>query len=190
MKDVAREVLNKIDKLKADKLQELEIISGKATEAGERSLQADDAMKAAVAAIDEVGYAKAKNEKSLALAAAEMYSKRYEQLEQKQFVSEAESDRVIDSLLQYENALAADFESAIAEPIKKLRQLNETYLAAVREAETAIQAWTSDIHRNYRSESTTYPDGTNRSPVPVPVHTLPYTGCPTSAVVGGFLEKL
>ncbi len=190
MKNVAREVLDRIDAMKERKTAELEEIFRKAQEAGETAGKAEQAMKEAAENLDLATYAKAKNEKETADVAAEMYGKRYTQLEQKQYVSEEESDATIDALKRYEDGLADEYEKAIAAPIQKLRELTADYKKAIDETEHAFRVWTQDVHAYYRSEGTSYPDGTNRSKTPVPVHALPYTGCPVSKIVARFLEKV
>lgn len=190
MKNTAKEVLERIEKLQNNKMAQLETIYQKALDAGNAAAEADQIMKQAAEELDLATYSKAKSDLEKANVAAEMYSKRYEQLEHKEFMSETESDNVIDSLLAYEKELAVEYEKKIVAPISTMNKIHLEYVEAVQETETAIESWCANIHANYRSEGTTYADGTNRSQSPVPVHRLPYTGCGKSKLIGSFLDKV
>lgn len=190
MKNIAKEILTKIEDMKSEKARELEVIFDKAKEAGLLAEKAEKDMRDAYERLDLAAYEKAKNAKATAETAAEMYGLRGRQLEEREFLTEEESDATIDALKGYEEELAFEFKKAIEEPIRKLSELQKHYAEAVTEAELAIKRWTSEIHRNYRSEGTRYPDGSNRSPVPIPVRNVPYSGCGESAMVESFLNRI
>ena len=108
---------------------------------------------------------------------------------------EEDSDKVVDSLLAYEAQLAADFKAAAAVHLKKLAELLKDYKAEVQDTENTLTSWQRDIHANYntRGGSTYYDEftgqHTHRSPRPVPVHQMPYTGCDEAHRMEGYLEK-
>ena len=190
MKNIAKETLTKIENMKSEKARELAVIFDKGREAESLAEKAEKDLRDAYERLDLAAYEKAKNEKATAETAAEMYGLRGRQLEEREFLTEAESDATIDALKGYEEELAFEFKKAIEEPIRKLSELQKHYAEAVTEAELAIKRWTSEIHQNYRSENTTYKDGTNRSPVPVPVRRLPYEGSSLSRKIGTFLNNI
>lgn len=156
---------------------------------------ADQTMKQATAELNLDTYDTARQAKRRALAGLEMYTKRQKELEAQEIISEPESDRIIDSLLEYEETLAADFRTAIEEPIRKLEQILAEYTAAVADTEDTLTRWTMDIRANYstrgRMTRTDPATGqtTDRSETPIPVHMLPYTGCPEKAQLEHYLQK-
>ena len=137
----------------------------------------------------------AKKTKHKAQTAAEMYSGRYDQLEKQEYISEKESDEVIDSLLQYEVQLELDFKKALADPLKKLAKIHADYMDAVEDTERTLTAWQQEIHANYNTRGAMARKDpqtgkiTNRSERPVPVHQLPYNGCDEAAHLGLYLVK-
>lgn len=120
--------------------------------------------------------------------------KKYDELERtlraRAVITEAESDKVIDSLLDYERQLESAFMDSIREHVTALQKIRDNYVAAVDETENTISQWTRTIHPNYRAEGTVYHDtGTNRSPRPVPVHITRYTGGKESGLLKEYLER-
>ena len=115
--------------------------------------------------------------------AIDMYSGRYKQISQQEYISEEESDKVIDSLLAYENELRASFLADIKEPLQILREKVNTYFDDVSETERVIKAWEGTIHANYRARglmTSTDPitgESTDRMGTPVAVRLIPYRGC-------------
>lgn len=188
--NTAQEVRARIEALIGSRAEQLAEISEKISAARKQEAEAAEAMKQAQAETNLKAYAAAKAAKLEAGTAVEMYSGRAAQLQGKELISEEESDSVIDSLLDYEAKISADYEAAIAGPLDQLQQLQKDYEAAIEEAERVLHLWTSQVHANYRSSSTIYAEtGTNRSPRPVPVHKVAYTGCNTAQRVRAFLDK-
>lgn len=190
MENTAKKILKQIETLKAEKTEQLETIFEKAQQAGRDAEKAAEDMKKAAETLDLDAYQEAKNAEERAKIAAQMYGERYAALEAREFLSEAESDQTIDSLKRYEEDLAADYEKKIVTPISALNRIHMDYIDAVQETETAIREWTLNIHRNYRAEGTTYKDGTNRSPKPIPVRNIPYEGSELSKKIGNFLNNI
>lgn len=152
-------------------------------------------MKQATAELNVDAYDEARQAQRKAKSGLEMYNKRMAELEAQEIISEPESDQVIDSLLEYEDTLAADFRKAIAEPIRQLSRLYEGYINAVRDTERTLTAWQRDIHANYstrgrmlRTDPATG-ERTDRSAEPYPVHMLPYTGCDEAEQLHTYLTK-
>lgn len=184
----AAEVSARIEKLLNDKAQELATIKAELSEAQERRSNAAADMQKAMEATDIKAYERAKLAKQAEESAIEMYSARYKQLEEKEFMTEAESDKVINSILDYEKQLDAEFMKLIARPADKIRDLLAEYRARINEAEHTISNWTHSIHANYISKTTTYADGSNRSPRPQPVRVFSYDGCALAHNAKKFLE--
>lgn len=189
-KDIVKETQARIQELKDKKKAELEHIDNELKAAAQEYEAACKELKDATENTDIEAFGDAKKKQREAKNKKEMYSARYDQLEKKEFVSEEESDKVIDSLLNYEKELAEDYESKVAQIVEELEGIHTEYMARVAATENTIKDWTSGIHANYRSNVTTvYSEtGTNRAPYPVPVHYIPYTGCAKSASVNKFIE--
>lgn len=162
----------------------------KIEEARAAEAEAVAAMDRAMDALDPVAYAEAAKKKDAAQLSIRMYSDKAQKVNNIRMTTEAESDAVIDSLLEYERQLSDDLDSAVMEPLKALAALYNDYMAAVADVENTIRNWTAKIHPNYRNDSTTYPDGTHRSPTPLPVHAVEYDPGATAHAVGALLKAL
>lgn len=188
--NTAKEVKARIDQLLSDKSRSLSEIQTARKEAEERQSIAKKKMKTAIELTDANAYEEAKKEFNSAGNAVEMYSARYEQLNLKEFLTEEESDRVIDSLLNYEKELEKDLIKSMEKPLKTLQTLYKEYDQSIIETENVMREWTNSIHFNYRSEGTIYKDGTNRSDVPVPVRRTLFTGCPAAQITERYLNHM
>lgn len=186
---VVEEVKARMQEMQQKKAGELETVRQRQQEAQTQKEAAELAIREATDSMDLEAYEEAKTAKRKAQTAIDMYSSKYNQIKQQEYISEVESDKVIDSLLAYEDELAAGFKAAVAEPLKKLDELQKAYADAVEDVEQTIRAWTGNIHANYRNNGTTYTDGTNRSPQPVPVRKIPYTGCSEAHQLKEYLDK-
>ena len=186
---VVEEVKARMQEMQQKKAGELETVRQRQQEAQTQKEAAELAIREATDSMDLEAYEEAKTAKRKAQTAIDMYSSKYNQIKQQEYISEVESDKVIDSLLAYEDELAAGFKAAVAEPLKKLDELQKAYVDAVADVEQTIRAWTGNIHANYRNNGTTYTDGTNRSPQPVPVRKIPYTGCSEAHQLKEYLDK-
>lgn len=186
---VVEEVKACMQEMQQKKAGELETVRQRQQEAQTQKEAAELAIREATDSMDLEAYEEAKTAKRKAQTAIDMYSSKYNQIKQQEYISEVESDKVIDSLLAYEDELAAGFKAAVAEPLKKLDELQKAYANAVEDVEQTIKAWTGNIHANYRNNGTTYTDGTNRSPQPVPVRRIPYTGCSEAHQLKEYLDK-
>lgn len=189
-KNVPAETMKRIEGLEKKKADELTNIKQKLLESRTALSSAKDAIQNATERTDLKAYQDAKEKEAEAAAAIEMYEARYKQIECREYVTQKGSDEVIDQLLQYEADIAEEYVNAIAGPVAEIKKAHDDYIQSVQNAEHTIASWTGRIHHNYRAELTTFPDGTNISKVPVPVHQIPFTGCAESAVVGVFLDKL
>lgn len=187
-KDHMRELLD----LKA---ADLETIGTRKREARAQLDAAALAMKRATEVLDMDAYAAAVEDQRKAQTALAMYSARYTQIEQQEYISETESDKTIDALLEYEEELAADFKAAIAAPLQKLDNVLADYLASVKDAEDVITEWQKSVHANYSTRGATTRvdpltgERTDRSETPVPVHRMLYEGCREAEQLRDYLKK-
>lgn len=188
-RNVVEEVNERIKNLKEKKASELLSLQIKIDEAEQAKAQAENEMAKAIENTELSAYTEAKNKKADCAAAVEMFTARYNQLQAKEFVSEADSDAVIDSIKAYEEELSAELEKDVKPLLQKLAEINKVYKDKVFEAEQTMKAWTSDIHANYRSSVTTFSDGSKRSERPVPVRNYAYLGNPLSERLYHFLSN-
>lgn len=188
-KNLIAEIRERITDMQTTKANELKTVWEKKTQAETEKEAAELALKNATAVMDLEAYEEARAKKHKAQTAIDMYSSKHKQIETQEYISEEESDKVIASILDYEEERAAEFKADLAKLLKPAADLLATYEADIREAEDTIRVWTDSIHANYRSMTTTYQDGTNRCPKPVPVRNLPYNGCSEAAILKTFLEK-
>ena len=190
-KTVLDEVKNRIKEMKDQRASDLAVIEQKQAEARTALVTAGKAMKEATERMDIDAYEEARQAKRRAQTAIDMYSGRYTQISQQEYISEEESDKVIDSLLEYEKQLESSFETSAGDLLRQLDQLLREYQGIVNDVEKTIDTWQHDIHANYRSETGTNPKtGTNRFERPMPVHAIPYYGCSESVSIGKCLEQL
>lgn len=188
-KTIAQQVKERIEDLTAKRTADLDLISNRQSEAQERLKAAEIALHDAAESMDINAYEKALTAKRKAQTEIDMYAAKYEQIQRQEYVTEAESDAVIDSLLDYETNLTVDFESAIAEPLKQLQALLDKYREEINSTEWIIQEWTGKIHYNYLNRfGGTYSNGSRRSPQPIPVRGKTYGGCEASQKVNTFLR--
>lgn len=187
--NVIEKVKSQIREMQETKEKELEIVKTKEAEAYELKAAAEAALKDATSYMNLEAYEAARENRKKAQIALDMYSAKYKQIAQKEYISEEESDKVVDSLLSYEDDLAENFKAAIAEPLKILNELQEKYFNEIKATEQTIVEWTRKIHPNYRSFGTTFADGTNRSKEPVAVRRLPFEGCKEANQLKNYLKK-
>jgi len=190
MKNMAKEILDRIDTMLADRAAEIEAIKAKLAENEAELDKLREEQHSAMEKTDAAAYRKAKDSIADAEAAVEMYSKRLDQIWTKEFLTEEDSDAVINGLLKFEDDLAAEYEKAIKVPIERLQKLHDDYIETVEQTEEAFRRWTKEIHTYHHVKGTTYSDGTDRSEAPVPVHRTPYKGCAVSVRVGKFLDMV
>lgn len=190
-----QEVKSRMAEMTQSKLDQLAEIRNKQAEARAKLDTADKAMKDATERMSLDDYASAKEAKHEAQTAIDMYTGRYAQIERQEYISEEESDKIIDSLLAYENHLDEGFKKAAADQLKVLAALYREYTDAVEDTEETISLWTKTIHANYNTRGrSAYKDPvtgeyTYRSEKPIPVHQAQYKGCAEALQMGLYLDQ-
>lgn len=151
-----------------------------------------DEMDRTAADMDIDAYEEAHRRKVKADNVVSMYERKLQQIHKQEYISEAESDTIIDSLLSYEVDLDADFSVKVSDMLVDLNNLYANYINNISVTEHCIEEWTAEIHPNYSTRGrTTYAEtGTDRSPVPVPVRAGGrYKGNDLSRRVYDFLQQ-
>jgi vacuolar-type H+-ATPase subunit E/Vma4 len=171
------------------KRTEMELAQQKEQEARAEITEATEAIKTATAEMNLEAYEAATARRNKAKTAANMYAAKAEQIRQQEYVTEEESDRVIDQLLEHENKLYKAFLDAISDPLARIRRCCKAYSDGIDETEKLIRKWTQEIHANYRSAGTTYANGTNRADTPQPVHAVAFTGHRFYKTAQEFIER-
>ena len=190
MKNVAKEVQDKIRELIDARNQTVTDLLEKIEEERRAEAAAQEEIDKATAAIDFEMNHKAQQDKAAAAERRTLMQRRLDQMNGRKQVTETESDEVIASLLQYEKDLETAFTEDVSTPLAALEKICKDYREKVWETENTINDWTREIHPNYLTPSRTYPDGTHRSPTPVPVHIMAYSGSVLSDQIDNFLQNV
>lgn len=178
-KDIVKETQQRINTLVAQKEVEVKSIQQEIDAANAAYEKASQDIQDAMAATNLDAYEEAKRAQLAAKSKREMYSGRLQQLNAYEFVSEQESDDLIDALLDKEREIEADYEQKLAKVIEDLKAVQAAYEQAKGETKTTIDRWTWLIHKNYRTRGlSSYVDEatgerTDRSPIPVNVRHVP-----------------
>ena len=188
----AKEQMKNLLDAKAAQLRDIQV---KLCETKTQAEAADTAVRAATEKMDLDAYEKARAAKRKAKVALDMYSSRYTQLQAQEVITEAESDAMIDGLLDYEKEVSAKYEEDIAGPLKTLCELTKGYLVEVADIEATIKQWGRDVRANYSTRGTMTRvdpetgERTDLSEVAVPVHAVPYRGCDKALTLETFLKN-
>ena len=185
----------RIREMQEKKAADLAEIKEKQKEARTQIEVADLAMKEATEALNVEDYETAKANKQKWQTALDMYTDRYTQIQQQELISEADSDKIVDSLLFYEEDLAEDFRRAIFPKLQELKKILWDYKDDVERTEDTLRTWEAEIHANYNTRGvSTFIDPntgiqTDRSAVPVPIHRVAYNGCKEAEILATYLQK-
>ena len=186
--NLVQEVKDRIKNMQDDKQAQLDEIAKKQTEARASLEDARKRVNEATEVMDLNAYEEAKKDELKAKTALDMYGARFAQIRAQEYISEEESDKVLRSLLDYEKELAAAFREDLTDRMLELKDFYTEYHNEVLDIEHTMKVWQQSIHANYRHPVTTYADGTNRSPVPVPLRVMPYDGCEEAHELIKFVE--
>lgn len=179
-------VLEDIRDLMADLVKartaQLEEVQRGIEETRQKLEEVDAAIASATVSADLQAYEKGTAAKSKLETALSMYTARLELIRDGEYISEAESDAVIDRLLAYEEQITDRFRADIAGTIESLKNIYSAYAAEFFDIEATLSAWQRDVHANYNSRGRTiYYDAngkaTYRCDEPQPVHLYNYTFC-------------
>lgn len=186
--DTVAKVRAQIDKYISDNEREIGEIDQHIASARTDKEKAEAALKAAIETTNQDDFARAKAQIAAADNAIEMFTARREQLANKEFLSESESDAVIDSLLEYKDARDKEFIDAIDAQIATLDSLVSGYNSAYKEMVSVIRDWEHRIHCNYRNPIVTYPAGVapQRKPVPVSIPNK----CTAANITAEYLNRI
>lgn len=194
-KNVAQETQKRIVELQEQKAAELEKIDNKLKELQTKKENLEESIEKATEQMNLKLYKAAEQELKETNTAINMYSGRYKQIKEQKYISESESDKVINNLLSYEKELDQDFINEIKEPLNELKQILANYFGAVQETEKTIRRWERQIHANYSTRGATiWTDPvtgkrTDRSDKPVFVHNPQYEGCSAAHILKEYLNK-
>ena len=187
-KNVADDVLRRMNKMLADREAEIQNLADMREAAEVEKANCETLVEAAKDKMDLCAFQDARRKAQDAQDRMELYTARIDKISAARLVTEAESDAVIDSLTAYEKDLAKEYKQEADRIVDQLRSVTYTYLNRVKDTESVIHQWTHNIHPNFRSEIT-YKDGSNRMDHPVPVHPGGYVGCSSAISASRFLES-
>lgn len=185
-----------IKEIEEKRRNDVAVASEKLHDAERELEQANKSLEAATTQMNIDNYADAKVAASHAQTRIEMYSGRLQQIKEQEYISTTDSDRIIDSLLDYEKELEAQLDDAVAEPIEKIRAILTDYLNEVEEVEATLKYWTHNIHVTHKSRNGKKridPDTGEYTCVmekPQRIRFTPYTGGSTAAALKSFLRGI
>ena len=188
-------VRSRMEELIADKAAMLSESTAKLEEIRVEMEEATKAAQEAAANADTEAYAAAEQKRQAAQTIYNMHRERLKQLRDQKYISEAESDAIIDSLLAYLNDLEKDFRESITPLVNQLAALHKEYYAEARATEAMIKTWTSNVFPNHRTFGRTMyfneetGEYTDRSPRPIPVLLSLYEPCGEANAVEDMLLK-
>lgn len=111
------------------------------------------------------------------------------QITETEKVTEAESEKTIAAILEYEITKEAEYKKAAGKLLKELAALTDKHIQDAERAEAVLRSWTSRIRPNYISSGTIYANGTSKSDTPVPVHIVEYHGGDFALWIKNHLER-
>lgn len=183
IKNKTKEIKDRINEMLAKREEDLKTIEDKEKEARAELHAINEELKDAANDFDAEAYKEASAKKREVDLTLEMLRDKRNIIQSQAYITEKESDEIINSLLKYEDDLAAEFEKSIAEPMQKLTEIYKKYGAEILETESTITLWTNKIHAYYKTTAG------QRSENPQPVHRLPYTGYDRAERLRSFLMK-
>lgn len=187
-------VNDRINELVEQRRVQLEEIDNRLNDLASNGESARSMMKDAAAVLNEKAYADAEAKLKRAESMIEMYKSRREQISSQEYIGEEESEETINSLLDYEDKLEADFKKAIEPHLSALEEIRDKYVFDVSQTEQMIMRWTNTIRRSFynRSGSQRVVNGkwTNRFDEPQPIHRVSYLGCKASSALGTLLDTV
>lgn len=195
-KNALQVVRERITELTSKKERELAEIQENQNKAQRELEAAGQALQTAADQMDLEAYSEAEAASRRSRMALEMYGAKYQQIQRQEYVTEAESDQTIDSLLSYERELAAEFEKDAAKHIEAISKLLTDYQQEVNDTERTIDNWCWTIRANYRTfgmsrrRDPRTGEWTDRAESPVPVHPAGYQGCDLARRVDNFLKNV
>lgn len=146
-----QKVQQKIADLVKQKTATLDAIEQNKSEALAQISKAGQDLSAATEAMDLNAYEDAKAEQRRARMRLEMYDRRLDMVNKRDYVKEAESNDVLDSLMAYGDQIAEKFRSDVAGPLKKLQDILTAYLSECADINSTMLTWQQQIHPNYRN---------------------------------------
>ncbi len=192
MKNFCDQIMAKIEALEAAKQKDFAIITEKKEKTFLEIEKQRNIMKQAAAQLDGELYAEAKNEIRDLSTQAKMYEDRLKQLAEKNQVSEEDSEKTIQAIVDYERAIKENYEKNIIPALLSIEDITKKYLNEVSKAEIALNSWTTRIRPNYISFTGAIfggVNGSNKSDKPVPVHPGGYYGGELVQAITNFLGE-
>ena len=186
-KDVQKTVQAEIERMTSARAKELQDVEQKIAAAQAEAEKQTAAMDAATTAMNQEAYTAAKRARLVAMDQAEMLMSYRKKLEEQGLITEADSAKVIQALLKYEDALGTDYEKACSEHIIKLAALTKDYRAAIAATEWTLTDWLRRIHKNYR-EDPWNPDSALLDK-PKQMRLTQYTGVTLAANIATIFDK-
>lgn len=145
------EIIKKIDALTQNKNALIKSLEERSEEAKKAIEAAEVRQTIAMTKIDTDGYAQAAQDKAAAESALELFTRKIEELNKNDLVSDEEHEQTIRYLTSYEDSLDADFIKEAKELMKGLLAVYNKYTGYFRLAEGTRERWLKEIHPDYEA---------------------------------------
>lgn len=195
------EVQAKMDIIITKKAEDWAEIERRTTAATAALEAAETELQAAADKMDSAKFEAAEKAKADAERQLSMLAVKKQQLVGREYITETESDKYIDSILDHERQLSAAFEADAGALLQQLDALHSAYAKQIAAAEAVLTKWTTEVHQNFRTFGNTQRFDaaagawTDRSDRPVPVRgntyiPVKYTGSDAAVAIRLALDNL
>jgi hypothetical protein len=142
-------IKQRLQELRESRAAQLAELSRKQEEAGAQIKRAADDMHNAMEVMNLDKYEEAKHRKQLVQLSLDMYTDRKTKLEKQDIITEAERNKMLDNLLDYEEDLDTDFKTTLAGYLRELASMCKSYEDEIAAVELTLRDWQNDIRANY-----------------------------------------
>ena len=149
-KNVLTETKKKLDQIRAKKKRETSIVDDKLSKLRDEQgkLQKDQDQ-----ASDDMNlelYSEISEKLNIISTAVSMYEKKKASLSSITDITADESDKTIDALIDYQNDLACQFLSSLADPMAKIEKILADYDTDLADLRDTITVWQAEVDHPYR----------------------------------------
>lgn len=184
------EVTKQVKSILEDKTNKLKVINDKINDISIELSEKKKALSDAMDNMNENEFKKVSGKITELENMLMMYQTKKEQLQSNEFISEHESDAVIDKLLALQEENAQDYAREIEPYLRTVLEISQRYWKDVLDIESLITLWSNQVHENYNSRGKVVVNGSTRLPYTTPVRTTPYMGCKEFNIIDDTLKKL
>lgn len=190
IRDTIEEIRQKADVILEDKAIELKEINAKINNISQELSEMHKDLSKAINDTNEAEFKKISKKITELDNTLLMYHTKREQLQRNEFISESESDAVIDRLLSLQDENADCYSEELKPHLEAVLEISKKYWDDMIAIESLITHWSAHIHANYNTRGKVIKNGSTRMDYPVPVRTVAYMGCKEFKLIEDVLRQL